>query len=392
MPDIANPCILVQSFVDVFIRSVEYRFGATMVQMGTLEKDGHSLFMEDIFAVPANVGKPFVELVNGTGFYWNTFDQIYHAESTVPALNTTSVMNTLPGTSVLKISGNWDTVDLRLFAQKMYDIIEIEAPGAMAVFNVKVYDSVFDYIRNSIMSVRQNHLNTSVTSVSFDNVYMATWEGHGIDVVATSMDFRNITFNNFYSIFTGGSAIKIAVDGGMKNLKMDGCHFVGSSRIQDVECVDIQSVIGFVGSSNKIGGSDTATGITWGDEKGLKIGYYDEVNFSGNNSESYFLPLPENAFGGIGNKKRRFQGNIHTGLANDYAGYKEGGIFIAPSSDSDWYNTTAHNLEVYISGDVSKITKNGLIMPFVNGYINLEPGDHYNATYTTASIYYFVKR
>jgi hypothetical protein len=395
--DTFNPtCKLLQSAEQIY-EDLKLFGVATFLEVGSPDMPSYNVTFREIRASIANSGNPMVKLVRGAGFYWTDFGHIGVLDSIVPTWDTTSVMNTKPGTNVIDVVGGWDTIDLCLFAEKTYNVISINLEAGSLVFNLKIHDSVFDYIRNSIIYTTLNGSTSSLSSLSVNNVYCATWEGHAFHFQIGLADCRNVTFSNVYTIFSGKAAIWS--QGVLKNYIITGCRFTGTSRYDNsFNAIHIDGSQDGVISGNRIGGSDVSSNITWGADVGLKLNvFYKSNTVTGNASEQFVFPVQYTPTVEYIKPKNRIHGNNYIGTAGvNYAGKKINAPFVRPLTDTDWYNVSPYNIIVYVGGtSITQLKYNGDIMPFTNGQLKLFPGNYYQITYTDtnyAKVIYYVEQ
>ncbi|MFJ1539293.1 hypothetical protein ACIODS_12190 [Micromonospora chalcea] len=402
VPDTTSPTVRSLGFTGHVVERVRYYNGGTFIQMGSSTVMSYSLKMRHVSVVLANVGKPFVNLVNGAGLTWDTFDGIYHIQSTAPVFDRASTMNTVPGTNVVDITGNWDSVELSVFAEKMYRVVSIDGPPGTVVFNVRVKNSVCDYIRDCVVYADMKSTpSSSLNTVSIDNVYGATWEGHAFYFRSDTSDVRNVTFNNVYTPFTGKSAVFFdAVNSGARKFMFTGCRFLGVSRMDDTShAVDIGLATNLTMLNNRIGGSDTSGNIPWGGDKGLKLrNPFNEGAIIGNVADAYDIPYASSAVSANASKQVRVTNNAFRGTvaAPNYAGIRTGAPFTKPASGVDWYNVTPFSLDVIVGGNsITAVKLDGTILPITQGTLCVEPGHYYSITYSdgaNANVVYHVRQ
>lgn len=152
--------------------------GGTFVKMGTTTTMSYNLRVKSSTRlILANAGKPLFELTNGCGFYMTDFDEIHHVDATTPSQGQT--MNTVEGTDFLLVNGNWDTANISVFVEKLYNGISVVSPTTNRINfnNVNIHECIFDYVRNSAISIKK----VSSFNGTFTNNHIFSWEGIGFD-------------------------------------------------------------------------------------------------------------------------------------------------------------------------------------------------------------------
>ena len=199
---------LFSNFASIRFRDCSFTNIGQGIVMGTTTAPAYSLNLNGSSATLANIGKAFVTLVNGAGFTWNTHSSISHMEAAVPSEGQT--MNTEVGTNAVDIIGNWDSVDLDIFAEKLYRGVNIvPASGAVlrgAIYYVKIHDCIFDYIRDCAIYVDQQYDITN-NYLNIQNNYIYTWEGRGMSFVANASHINDVRIVNNMVYRAGTSAI-----------------------------------------------------------------------------------------------------------------------------------------------------------------------------------------
>lgn len=405
VPDTANPTLRGKISAWHTFQNVRFTGGATFAELGglALADWSYNLRLRNCTVRIANAGKPFIRLIGGAGLYWDTFDNVGHMTSVAPTFDRVSTMNTLPGTNAVDIVGHWDTVEMSVFAEKLYRVLNIEGDGTI-LFNIRLKDSVCDYIRDSVVYVDLGGTTfSSLHTVSIDNVYGVTWEGPAFYFRSkANASISSVSFNNVYTPFTGKQAFYFDVDGGpgMRKFVVNGCKFIGTGRMSDsYPAMEIDAVEQLVMTGNRIGGNDTTANVSWGVDRGLKLGAVTgEYNISGNVCEAYDIPIPTTPVGGSSSKRRRVINNVFGGSVSaiNYAGLSTSAPFTKPATTVDWYNVTPYDVEVFIGGSsVTAIKMDGVTLPILQGSLTLEPGHYYSITYTdgaNANVAYSVKQ
>lgn len=150
------PIFLFAGYSGITFKDCYFQNCGTGVQMGTNQKPAYGLTLYHTSATIANIGKPFIKLVYGAGFTWNTHDGISHNEAAVPAKG--QPMNTVAGTNAVDIVGPWDSADINIFCEKLYRGINIDPQIGMAagaIYYIKVHDCIFDYMKDSAICANQ---------------------------------------------------------------------------------------------------------------------------------------------------------------------------------------------------------------------------------------------
>lgn len=171
--------------------NIGWKNGGTMCVMGSENEKAFNLKIENSRTLAlADIGAPFIELRNGAGFYWKTFDEIHYVNQSLatPEVDYTrkSRMNVKEGTDVIDITGSWDTGDICFFAEKVYDAIRVssKSKSRITVQNINVHDCMFDFCRGC--GIRVNSDFTTLTGWKIVNNYIGSWEDAAISVSGKS--------------------------------------------------------------------------------------------------------------------------------------------------------------------------------------------------------------
>lgn len=367
---------------------IKYWIGCTFLEVGSASSKAYVQTIQNSSVLMANKGKPFVRLINGAGFTWNTFDYISHLEASTPpfASGVGYEMNTMPGTNVIDITGAWDTVELSIFAEKLYRVININNPSGV-VYNIKDTGSIYDYIRDNAIHINLD-TSGSVVSVFLCDTYINTWEGHGIYGYSNSKDLRWLSLSNVNMLYTGKAGIRLDGTGvSVRKFAINDSKIRGSGRLDGTShAIELGKYLkDFNISDNNIGGADLASNITWGDDKGIiainGIDMLWEDYIISNNNSKYTNLMIDNDFTPI-------QANVKEGIIKGntgsvHSGFKTSSPFNLPISNETWFNVTPYDVEVFLGGiNLTEIHKNGQVLPIKNGILTLKPKENFKIIYT----------
>lgn len=186
-----EPFVTALSSYSTKFSNIGWKNGGTMCVMGSDNEKAFNLEIENSKELAlADIGVPFIELRNGAGFYWRTFDEIHHVNQNLatPEVDYTrnSRMNIKVGTDVIDITGSWDTGDICFFAEKVYDAIRVssKSKSRITVQNINVHDCMFDFCRGC--GIRVNSDFTTLTGWKIVNNYIGSWEDAAISVSGKS--------------------------------------------------------------------------------------------------------------------------------------------------------------------------------------------------------------
>lgn len=182
-----EPFVIALKSYSTKFTSIGWKNGGTMCVMGSENEKAFNLTIENSRTLAlADIGVPFIELRNGAGFYWKTFDEIHYVNNDLktPSVDYTrnSRMDVKEGTDVIDITGSWDTGDICFFAEKVYDAIRVssKSKSRITIQNINVHDCVFDFCRGC--GIRVNSDYTTLTGWKIVNNYIGSWEDAAINV------------------------------------------------------------------------------------------------------------------------------------------------------------------------------------------------------------------
>lgn len=389
-PNLTSPAVFAKNAANQ-VYDIKWSYGCTFLVCGDDVNRADSQTIKNASVMMANKGKPFVQLVKGAGFYWHTFDRISHVEAATPTWGegVGHEMNTVPGTNAVDITGDWDTVELKIFAEKLWRGINIDNPTGV-IYNIRDFGSVYDYMRDEAVHV---HLGTSgsVVSMYLINTYITTWEGHGIYIVSLNKDLRWLNIINPNILYTGKSSIYIDGTGtSVKKFSIVGGEMRGSGRLDGSHSVVLGKYLKeFKIDNATIGGNDLASNITWGAGKGLVTllpnidPLWEKYNIT-NNLLEFDMLVPDNS-------SQPIQANLRKGIikgnsSSQHAGFRTGYPYSVPSSGQAWFNITPYEVEVFFGGsDIVSIEKNNSLIPFVQGSFVVRPGESFKVNYSNVA-------
>jgi hypothetical protein len=291
-PDTTAPLNLIATGSSQQFDQFWFQNGCTFLKCGTATEQAYNIRLTKVSAIIANQGKPFIELRNGAGFYWNDFGTISPIDAAVPAYNRTSTMTQLPGTNAVDITGSWDTFEFSVFAEKLYRVVNVFYPtgNSFVLFNCRIFNCVVDYIRDDAFHFSSVN-GGNMTYVEIKNNYISTWEGHGIGIYLDASVIFNLRVHGNNTVFTGKSALDITTVGNLnpRYLSISNNNFTGTSRVSSTyPAVHLSAVSEMEMTGNHFGGQGNIIG--WEDSVGLIVNSFnlpDSVQMVGNTINKY---------------------------------------------------------------------------------------------------------
>ena len=220
--------------------NVGWKNGGTMCVMGSETETAFNLLIENSRELAlADIGMPFIELRNGAGFYWRTFDEIHYVNSNLETphvdYSRNSRMAVSEGTDVIDITGSWDTGDICFFAEKVYDAIRVNSKSSsrITVQNINLHDCVFDFCRGCGLRVNSDY--TTLTGWKIVNNYIGSWEDAAINVsssngsyfISSVVDKTFVPYSGTYGFYFN------TVNSSISQCSFTNNHFLKISRLDD---------------------------------------------------------------------------------------------------------------------------------------------------------------
>jgi len=398
-----DPFVIALKSYSTKFTSIGWKNGGTMCVMGSESERAFNLKIENskILAL-ADIGAPFIELRNGAGFYWRTFDEIHfvNKDMKTPSVDYTrnSRMDVKEGTDVIDITGSWDTGDICFFAEKIYDAIKVSSKSRnrITVQNINVHDCVFDFCRGC--GIRVNSDYTTLTGWKVVNNYIGSWEDAAINVtgnkgtyfIKSTIDKTFVPYTGTYGFFfntsnssisqckfTNNTFLKISrldekqYHSAMFFTNIDNCQIYGNTSILDESMSTLKwGVLGELRVLNSYGSNIVSdnifNSIYWDplglgrDRKDVKIGH---KSLLANNNVVL-----------INEKCRTYQQIFTLPTA----------FFDIPKSDEETLNPFACKIQLLFSNidAIRGLTINKVNIPIVNN-LELGPNDTFSISYST---------
>lgn len=393
VPDPMNPTVLTKYISGQQWRNLKLYNVCTFMQCGTDTVKTYSQRFTNVRVAVANQGKPLIKLVNGAGFYWEDGTGGF-VSGVLPPVGQDD-MTTVPGTDFVLVEGNWDTLRLNNFIERFYRGVYLKADVGKTILNVFINNSLYDYIREKAIDIYAN--GGTIATVMINNPSFNSWENHCVHIHSTGF-CQGIEINNPYVIFSGGSGIQF--DGNVSKFKIINPKVKGCSRkVAGTDGIVMGSnIVDFLVEGGEVGGSEAATGITWGEKIGIALlGNNDIFSIRGLKSFRFQIANPSTSAQADASKKRQCKDNLWSGneAGFNYAGAKTAGIFVLPTSGTQWFNTTPYDVEIHVwGGTIQELSKNSaLLMNPLGSSFTLRPGENYAIYYTAApNVSYFVRQ
>lgn len=365
----------------------------TFLECGVLVGDikTYSQRFTNVSVAVANAGKPLIKLVNGAGFYWEDGSGGF-VSGVLPPVGAAD-MTTVADTDFVRIEGNWDTVRLNNFIERFYRGVYAKADVGKTILNIKIFNSLYDYIRLKSVDIFAN--GGTVSGVEINGSKLNSWEDHCVHVHSTGF-CQGIDIDNLIVGFAGGSGVQF--DGNPGSFKVNNSKIKGCVRKVVGDGIVIGSTLNdFSLENNDVGGDVSSSGITWGAAIGISLqGTNENYSMRGNRSYRFSVTNPANSLAANAKKNRQCKDNIWTGNepAYNYAGLKTTGIFVLPATATGWWNTTPYDVEVmWFGGTMTGAEKELANVGFSSNSFVLRPGEYFVLYYNVApNISFFVKQ
>lgn len=369
IPNINQVCVGIRNGGDVVFDSVQFSNVATVLVGGTESLACHSVRFVNLKGYLHNLGTPAFKLTNGTGLFLQ--GGLFINGTTTPPHG--ELMDTVVGSDLVSISGNWDTLEIKGIYERFYRVLYGKTNGKV-IQNVEL-DGVFDYIRQSCVDLESNTVLGGITGIKITDSWVFCWEGSSIKIKNTSSLIRNVSISNCDITCSGSKAIEFH---GVKSFVVDNNRISGTGQKDaDMNGIFIEGACEhFVISANVLSYAPD-TGITWGSTPWIYVNSLcDKYNITGNTAWGYILPNPT-----IVSRNRLVASNVQWGNEND-GRYDKKYTLSIPSDGADFTNPYVFEIEIFISGNLTNLYKNDIQLfgTTTNAYIRLKPGEKIKLT------------
>lgn len=363
-PQTNQVCVGIRNGGDVVFNNVEFGNVATILDGGDINFPCHGVKFSNIKGYTNNLGRPAFILNNGTGFL---IDGRLFVNGTITPTHG-QMMNTVEGTDLIRVTGSWDTIDVYGTYERFYNGFNCDTNGKI-VQNITLR-GIFDYIRNSCVSVRTTG-GGALTGLKIVDSWIFCWEGDSVRIANNAgVICRGISVVNCDIACSGVYGINFS---GVKNFN------ISNNRISGVGQVDGNNNAIFIttGNSNfSITGNVTSyapeTGIDWGATPWIYVaGDNDFYNINDNNVFGCLL-LPNTT----NSKNRLISNNVQWGNAPDVSYNRKQNIVI-PASGVPYTNNFGFVLDIYIYGEIESVSKENVNVALSSTSVNLKlyPGE-----------------
>ena len=359
-------------FADLLLVNV-----GTLLSLGTSAAlTASSVHVNDVRGYVHNGGRPVIAARHGAGLHLHAV-QLFVGGVDAPAINRTSTMTTVSGTTVVDLTtGTWDTVQITgCFLERFYRGLNLTPPSGAVASNVHIANTYMDYIRDTPIFAAPASGGV-VAGITVTGSWLAAWEGDGVALngpgVVRGVDIGACTLPS-----AGSHSVKVNAG---SDINIHDNLAYGSNRL-DVNAMGVALFGGdhLVVRGNQVGRDSAWAGFAWQPYAGIYlVADLDYVTVVDNDVAGAVTPLgmdPNTA----GSKNRIVRGNVG-------ASYSGAAAFSLPASGVAWTNTAGTTSDIHIHGGaVTVVSKNGTnVAGMTAGMVTLGPGETLAITYSAA--------